>query len=98
MTEQLKTMELTESEARIILERRAEETHVEKTDAFREKALKVASDFLSWSYKEGYDLTFSTFVNQFSYEERDCQLMYAAVKQIWGLVHTFEIPKEKPQC
>ena len=98
MTEQLKTMELTDSEARIILERRAEEAHAEKTDAFREKALNVANNFLIWSYKEGYAPTFSTFVNQFGYDNLDCKIMYEAVKKIWDLVHTLEIPREKPQC
>ena len=95
MIEDLFTMELTEAEKRIILERRAEEIHIAKTDDFRKKALYVANNFLIWAYKEGVCPTFSTFVNEFNYQEKDYQLMYGAVKKIWDFVHTLEIPKEK---
>jgi hypothetical protein len=91
----LSVMELTEVEKRIILEHRAQEIHIAKTDAFREKVLYVANNFLIWAYKEGYAPTFSTFVNDFEYQEKDCQSMYEAVKKIWDLVHTLEIPMEK---
>lgn len=91
-------MELTETEQRMILERRAEEAHAKLTSEFREKVLLIANDFYKWAKKEDEGFTFSTFVNQFGYDLHDCKMVYTAVGKILELVRTFDIPKEKPQC
>ncbi|MFW2163131.1 hypothetical protein ACG93T_17435 [Acinetobacter beijerinckii] len=101
MTEQLKTMELTESEARIILNRRALETHKAATKDFQLRAIKVASDYFLWCCQPENGFYFpdsGTFVNEFGYQEDDHSIMRNAVEEIWKLVFPFEIPKEKTQC
>ncbi|WP_396234763.1 hypothetical protein [Acinetobacter baumannii] len=91
-------MELSPEEQEIILDRRAEEAHIAATVAFRLKAIKVANDFMIWANEEEYGPTFSTFVNQFNYQESDGRMMYTAVMKIIDVVSSFQIPKEKSQC
>lgn len=96
----LTTMELTEEEKRIILERRAEEAHIAATQDFQLRAIKVASDYFNWCCHPENGFYFpdsGTFVNQFGYEEDDHSIMRNAVEKIWKLVFSLEIPKEKSQ-
>ncbi|WP_227591680.1 hypothetical protein [Acinetobacter vivianii] len=92
-------MRLTDQEVRKILEGRSEIHHQKATRAFQLKAIRVANDYFEWCKEKGfYTPDFGTFVNSFCYEEDDCKIMCEAVKQIWKLVFSFQIPKEKPQC
>lgn len=75
-------MELTESERALILAGRAEQGQLEAAKAFRQKAIETALAWLTWAKEDGHGLTFSTFVNQFYYQERDCKQMYRAVERI----------------
>ena len=79
----MKTMRLTDQEVHIILEGRAEQHHKKATRAFQLKAIRVANEY---------------FVNSFGYQGADCKIMCDAVKQIWKLIFSLEIPKEKPKC
>lgn len=96
MSEKLQTMKLTEGEAKIILERRAKETHQLATDKFQIKALGVANRWMKWSNKTGSGLTFSTFQSsyEFNYLDNDRSLMYEAVKTIMATIHSLQIPEE----
>lgn len=94
----MKTMRLTDAETQIILERRAEQNHKKATKAFQIKSIRVANEYFEWCKKNGfYTPDFGTFVNSFCYEGEDCKAMCGAVKQIWSLVFSFEIPMEKYQ-
>ncbi|MGL6355077.1 hypothetical protein ACSZMT_15265 [Aeromonas veronii] len=75
-------MELTGGERALTLAGRAEQEQLEAAKAFRQKAVETASAWLAWAKEDGHGLTFSTFVNQFNYEERDCKQMYRAVERI----------------
>ncbi|MBP8005379.1 MAG: hypothetical protein KAZ18_00530 [Acinetobacter sp.] len=95
----MKTMRLTDQEVHLILEGRAEQHHKKATWAFQLKAIRVANEYFEWCKQNGfYTPDLGTFVNSFCYEEDDCKIMCEAVKQIWKLVFSFQIPKEKPQC
>lgn len=95
----MKTMRLTDQEVHLILEGRAEIHHKKATQAFQLKAIRVANDYFEWCKTNGfYTPGLGTFVNSFCYEEDDCEIMCEAVKQIWKLVFSFQIPKENPQC
>lgn len=74
---------LSPEETKLILERRAEQAAREEAVAFRRKAIATAHAFAGWSEEPGYTLTFSTFVNQFSYQEDDGKKMYEAVERIF---------------
>ncbi len=91
-------MRLTDQEVNRILEDRAEQHHEKATKAFQLKAIRVANEYFEWCKdKENgfYTPDFGTFVNSFCYQEDDCKIMCDAVKQIWSLVFSFKIPKEK---
>lgn len=90
-------MQLTEAEQRIILESRAEAEHIANTKEFRTKVLIIASDYLKYLYKEGDGTSFSTFVNSFGYDLKDCSVVYQAVLKILDVVTTFEAQKENSQ-
>ncbi|AZP28940.1 hypothetical protein KWE42_04440 [Acinetobacter pittii] len=95
----MKTMRLSDSEAQIILERRAEQHHKKATFAFQVKSIQVANAYFEWAKKNSFlEPTFGTFVNSFCYEGDDKQLMQKAVLEIWHLVFSLQIPMEKPQC
>lgn len=95
----MKTMRLTDQEILNILEGRAEQHHKKATLAFQLKAIRVANEYFEWCKKDGfYTPDLGTFINSFCYEEADCRIMCEAVKQIWKLVFSLQIPKEKSQC
>lgn len=96
----MKTMNLSEEEVKIILERRAEKHHKKATFAFQVKSIQIANDYFAWCKKEGfYTPDFGTFVNSFCYEGPDAKVMCEAVQQIWKLVFSLQIPKkEKSSC
>jgi len=75
-------MELTANEITLIMERRAEEGARNTAKEFQRKAINTANAFAEWSDTTGYGLTFSTFVNQFDYQDNDGKQMYEAVQRI----------------
>ncbi|WP_119689301.1 hypothetical protein [Acinetobacter nosocomialis] len=94
----MKTMRLSDEEVQIISDRRAEQNHKKATFAFQVKSIQVANEYFEWCKKEGfYTPDFGTFVNSFGYEGPDAKVMCEAVNQIWKLVFSFKIPKEKTQ-
>ena len=75
-------MILSEDEMALIEKRRKEQAELDALRAFQEKAVNTAAAWLAWSSVEGYGLTFSTFVNQFGYQDDDGRKMYMAVGRI----------------
>lgn len=93
------TMRLSDEEAKIISDRRAEKHHKKATFAFQVKSIQVASEYFEWAKKNSFlEPTFGTFVNSFCYEGNDKQVMQQAVLKIWHLVFSLQIPKEKSSC
>lgn len=74
---------LSPEEAKLILERRAAQAARVEAGAFQCKAIATAHAFARWSEENDCGLTFSTFVNQFSYQENDGTKMYEAVERIF---------------
>lgn len=70
---------LTEDEIELILARRAEKAAIERLQARRMKALETTARYGRWLFENGYGTSFSTFINQFGYQEHDGQEMYADV-------------------
>lgn len=75
-------MILSKDEMELIEKRRKEQADLDALRAFQEKAIKTAGAWLTWSNIEGDGLTFSTFVNQFGYQDDDGRKMYIAVGRI----------------
>lgn len=95
----MKTMRLSDSEAQIILDRRAEQHHKKATFAFQVRSIQVANAYFEWAKKNSFlEPTLGTFINSFCYEGPDAKVMCGAVHQIWKLVFSFQIPKEKSSC
>ncbi|WP_421427747.1 hypothetical protein ACOL7R_03365 [Acinetobacter pittii] len=95
----MKTMNLSDDEAQIILDRRADEHHKKATFAFQVKSIRVANAYFEWAKKNSFlEPTFGTFINSFCYEGNDKQVMQKAVLEIWHLVFSLQIPKEKSSC
>ena len=61
---------------------RAKKAAAKAADDFQRRAIATALAFMRWSKKTGDDLTFSTFVNAFGYQQDDVNQMYAAVVRI----------------
>lgn len=74
--------ELSPEEIAIIQQRRKEKSAEEARVVFHKKAIATAHAFSVWSDENGLELTFSTFVNNFNYQEADGNAMYEAVKRI----------------
>lgn len=74
--------DLSPAELAIIQQRRNEQQQRDVAFAFQRKAIATAHQFAEWSAASGYGLTFSTFVNQFDYQDADGRAMYAAVARI----------------
>lgn len=75
-------MEFTDEEKQLILQIRSQKRKEEEDRQFQQSALKVTSMWLDWSARDGSGLTFSTFVNEFGYEEQDGKEMFSAVERI----------------
>lgn len=75
-------MELTADEIALIEQRREAQARVTAARQFKSKAIATAHEFEVWSEESGEDLTFSTFINSFGYQDDDGNQMYEAVKRI----------------
>lgn len=73
---------LTDAERKLILARRQEEASQDAAVAFKRKAIATAHAFEEWSTTTGDNLTYSTFINTFNYQDNDGKQMYEAVKRI----------------
>ncbi|MBW0298832.1 hypothetical protein AAEH72_16005 [Shewanella xiamenensis] len=76
--------ELSPEEIAIIQQRREEKSAQEARVGFHKKAIATAYAFSVWSDENGLELTFSTFVNNFNYQEADGNTMYEAVNRIFS--------------
>lgn len=71
-------------ETAMILKHREEQARIAANKAFRHKVLKTALAFYEWCEAEGCGPTFSTFVNEFEYQEDDASLVYKAIMGIFN--------------
>lgn len=81
---------LADDELKIIQEHRAKKAKIEHQFKMQTKALNIAVDYITWLKTHKRITTFSTFVDEFGYEEEDCSFMYKVVINIlevsdqWG--------------
>lgn len=81
---------LSADEMALIEKRRKEQAELDALRAFQEKAIKTAGEWLAWSNIDGYGLSFSTFVNEFGYQDDDGRKMYMAVGRIMTAALNFK--------
>ena len=70
---------LTDDEIYLIRSLRAEQAALAALQSRRMKALDTAASYGRWLFENGAGTSFSTFINEFGYQERDGQAMYADV-------------------
>lgn len=73
--------ELSEFETAMVLEHRAKLSAEKANDEWRRLALRLAYEYETWLQEEGRGSTFSTFVNEFNYDEHDASQVFKAVEQ-----------------
>ncbi len=78
----MRMTDLSPDEVALILRRREEQAQQEALWAFKRKAIAMAHAFDDWSATTGEGLTFSTFINNFGYQDQDGKQMYEAVQRI----------------
>lgn len=76
-------------ELEIIEKHRIEIKALADKSAFIDKALEVANKFRKYSKESGEELTFSSFVNSFNYQESDANKMYSALAKIFDALEEF---------
>lgn len=85
---------LTEQEKSKIEEWRAENAHKEAVEQFHAKAFLVCFQFKQYSVENyGAVPSFSEFVNSFGYDEKDHQMMFEVLTQVWKLIHSLVPPR-----
>jgi hypothetical protein len=76
------TISLSKDELEIIQKRRDEKAKAEFKIKYRIKALETARNYDVWLRENGRGSSYSTFVNEFGYEDDDSSFMYKVVKEI----------------
>ena len=74
--------DLSEEEITLIEKHRKAEAARKAAAEFHRKAIFAAHEFEEWSVRTGQGLTFSTFVENFGYQDKDCRELYEAVSRI----------------
>jgi hypothetical protein len=75
-------IELTEEEQALIMKRREEIAAKEERRRVKLLTIEIAAKYEAWLQREGRGSTFSTFVNEFDYDEHDASLMFKRVEAI----------------
>lgn len=78
----MQVSDLTPDEVEVIRQRRAKRQAQSDARDFQLLVIATAHRFAEWSARSGYGLTFSTFANQFEYQDTDAKEVYAAVERI----------------
>lgn len=84
--------ELSPDEVALIQARRDERAQREAARAFQRKAIATALAFSDWSAETGYQLTYSTFIDNFGYQDGDGKRMYETVKCIRDAAWPNDLP------
>lgn len=83
-------LNLSQDEINLILRNRAIAEQKRKDYEFRKRAIKTAYEWLEWSEKEGMGLTFSTFVDDFGFDELGASQYYKAITAILECVKAYQ--------
>ncbi|MCL7420845.1 MAG: hypothetical protein M8364_08085 [Methylobacter sp.] len=81
---------LSDEELKIIQKHREAQAKKHRRYENRIKALEIALEYDIWLRDHGRRSSFSTFVNEFGYEEEDSSFMYGVVEEVleavdqWG--------------
>lgn len=78
---------LSDEEKLLILKRRAAIAAMAADEKFRCNVIQQAAAWLEYSGRTGEGLTFSTFVNNFGYEHKDCQAVYRHLEMVLKAAH-----------
>lgn len=74
--------ELSDEEVAMIEQHRAEKARQRERLDNIAKVLMLAARYERWLQKEERGSSFSTFVNEFSYEQKDCSTMFRMVEHL----------------
>lgn len=74
--------ELSTQEKELIRQHRAEEARKAQTVAFRLKAIRVAAEYEQWLQDNGRGDSYSTFANEFGYDDPQRNLIHECVVRI----------------
>lgn len=78
----MSTIELTEDEQKLILKRRYEIAAKEESRRVKLQSIETAAKYEAWLQNEGRGSTFSTFVDEFGYDEHDASAVFRRVEAI----------------
>lgn len=78
---------LSEDEKALVLKYRAAAAAIDQMEQFRRNVIQQAAAWLEYSERTGEELTFSSFVNGFGYEARDCQAVYRHLEMVLQAAH-----------
>lgn len=81
------TLALNPEELQLVLELRAKREAKEAAKQLQRKVLSLVSPWLEYSDRTGEELTFSTFVNSFYYQEPDAQTVYERLVKVISAAH-----------
>lgn len=91
----MKRILVTESEWKSIQASRADQKHEKAEERFRRKVLATAYFYNEHCEKNSNFPSFSDFVNDFEYQEKDCQMTFEAIKKIRELIQSFKLPRSQ---
>lgn len=80
--EGMEEMILSEEEVALVMKRRAAAAALDEAELFRINVIKQAAAWLEFSGRTGEGLTFSTFVNTFGCQHKDCQAVYRHLEMV----------------
>ena len=75
-------MILTKEEKAIILSRRNEQRKIEEIQSKRLQILQISFDYEKWLIENGRFSSFTTFVDEFGYDEKDNAIIFKQVESI----------------
>lgn len=85
----MNSLNLTQDEINLILKNREIVEQERKDYEFRKRAIKTAHEWLEWSEKAEMGLTFSTFVNEFGFDELNASQYYNVIVDILNAVSEY---------
>lgn len=91
-----KGMCLSEEEIKLINNHRAQRAQKTYLAKARRRALHVALQYGLWLARRGRGSSFSTFVNEFGYEDRDCSEMFRVVENILSAADEIQLTDQPP--
>lgn len=89
-------MRLSDEEINLINDHRAQKAKKLHLDKSRRRVLHVALQYRLWLARKGRGSSFSTFVDEFGYQERDCSEIFRVVENILSAADEIQLTEQPP--